>query len=179
MTTLIVIDAQHDDEQPVIPIPEGSLSLGDAAGVSWHRIPAGSLPPDGSRSPTDEELAQARLELPAVRMLKANARRRIETEVGCVHDIIADQARQIEALTALVCRVAADYLDGTEMSPEVRESYRDRADAVVAALDSGHLTLRGGLEDPVDMIMRLLTRSNRINEIVASEYLPRRDALMS
>lgn len=180
MTTLIVINAQHDDdEQPVIALPGGSLALGEAAGLNWYRIPKGEAAPEGSRAPTEAEINRAKLELPAIRALKANARRRIEGEIGDLHEIVADQARQIEALTALVCRVSADYLGGAEMPAEVREAYRERAVAVVSALDSGALTLRGSLEDPVDMIMRLLARSNRINEIVAEEYLPRRDGVLS
>lgn len=180
MTTLIVIDAQHDDdEQPVITIPEGSLSLGDAAGVSWYRIPEGSLPPEGSREPTETELEVAKLELPAIRMLKASARRRIDREVGGVHEILADQARQIEALTALVARMATDYLGGTEMNGETKSTYLQRVESIVAALDSGALTLRGDLESPDDMLLRLLDRANRINEIIGDDYLYRRDALLS
>ncbi len=181
MSQLIVIDRTNDDpENPLeIQLPEGTLALGHAAGVEWHRLAEGSLVPGGARAPTEEELDAALLELPAIRRLKEAARRRIEREVGDVYEILADQARQIEALTALVSRMAADYLGGTAMDEATKGTYLQRVETVLAALDSGGLTLRGDMEGADAMIMRVLGRANRINEIVGQDYLPRRNALLS
>src|SRR5690554_74494 len=146
------------------PNPQGDQ--GWAAGVLWYQD---ADAPEGSREPTEQERAAALLELPAIRQLKANARRKIEAEMGDLHELVADQAKQIEALTALVSRMAADYLGGTAMSEETKGVYLARVESIVSALDSGSLTLRGDLEAPDAMLMRLLGRANRINEIIADE----------
>lgn len=180
MTSLIVINRNTDTEEPTeIQLPEGTLSLGHAAGLDWFRLPAGASAPEEARAPAEEEVEVALLELPAIRRLKEAARRRIEREVGDLHEILADQARQIEALTALVARMATDYLGGAAMSEETKAAYLARVESIVSALDSGSLTLRGDMEGPDAMILRILGRANRINEIIAEDYLPRRDALLS
>ena len=159
------------EDQPTPPD-----SLGWAAGLLWYRD---ADAPEGSREPTAEELAKANLELPAIRQLKASTRRRIEAEMGCVYDIVADQAKQIEALTVLVARLSADYLGGTAMDAVTKATYLARVEHIVSSLDSGSLTLRGGAEDTDDMLNRVLYRASRINEIVETEYLPRRAGVMS
>lgn len=180
MTQLIVIDRTPDgsDEPLEVQVPDGTLALGYAAGLAWYRLPEGTLGPSGSRAPTAAELDQATLELPAVQRLKQATRRRIEREVGDVYEILADQARQIEALTALVCRLSADQLGGTAMSETTKSTYLARAESVVAALDSGALTLRGDAESADDMLEKVMARADRINRIVAADYLPRRRALL-
>lgn len=179
MTSLIVIKRNTDTDEPSeIQLPEGALPLGDAAGLSWFKIPHGALAPSGSRAPTTQELERARFELPAVRQLKQATQRRIEAEMGDVHELLADQARQIEALTALVCRLAAEHLGGTAMSEATKAAYLARAEHVVAALDSGALTLRGDAEGADDMLAKVMGRTDRINRIIADEYLPRRRALL-
>lgn len=167
------IDTTDDTPQPE---PQGAQSLGHAAGVRWYK--AATIPQSG-RAPTSDELAKAHLELPAMRQLKATARRKIENEMGDLHDLLADQAKQIEALTALVSRMAAEYLGGTTMSETAKATYLQRVEAVVGALDSGAITLRGDMEEAGEMIMRTLERSDRINEIVGNEYLPGRNEVLS
>lgn len=157
------------DERP--PEPEGAQSLGHAAGVSWCK--ADSIPTEG-RAPTVDELATANLELPAIRSLKASTRRKIEAEVGCLHDIVADQAKQIEALTVMLCRLSAEYLGGSVMSDAAKTTYLARVENVLSAIDSGELQLRGDLESTDDMLEKTLARTNRINQIVGNEYLPSR-----
>lgn len=180
MTQLIVIDRSNDEsEQPdTITLPDGALALGHAAGLAWYRLPHGALAPAGSRVPTPAEVDQARLSLPAVLSLKASVRRRIEADVGGVHELIADQAKQIEALTALTARLAVEHFGGQAVSEEDRANYLARWQAVIDALDSGDVTMRSDEEPAGDMIMRVLSRSSRINKIIADEYLPRRDALL-
>ncbi|MFP4138781.1 MAG: hypothetical protein ACLFSR_10495 [Halomonas sp.] len=174
---LFVIEPVETDDDTRAPEPDDAQSLGYAAGVRWYK--ADTIPDDG-REPTTEELSAALLELPAIRQLKAAARRKIEREVGDLHEILADQAKQIEALTALTSRLAADYLGGTAMHDETKAAYLERVESIVGALDSGDLTLRGDMEGggASEMVMKVLGRANRINEIIAQEYLPRRSALL-
>jgi hypothetical protein len=150
-------------------------SQGWAAGVLWYRD---TDAPEGSREPTEQERAAALLELPAIRQLKASARRKIEAEMGDLHEIVADQAKQIEALTALVSRMTADYLGGTTMDDTTKATYLARVEMVVGALDSGQLVLRGDQEGTDDMLVKVMARTSRINQIVGTEYLPRREGVL-
>jgi len=172
---LFVIETPGDDEDSPLSAPQGAQAMGHAAGVRWYK--AAAIPSEG-REPTDEELAAALLELPAIRQLKSSVRRRIEREVGDLHEIVADQSRQIEALTALVCRMAADLLGGTPLSEDTRTTYLARVESVVAALDSGTLILRGDQEGADDMLAKVMGRTSRVNQIVGDEYLPRRNEVM-
>ncbi|MAO57800.1 MAG: hypothetical protein CL549_15700 [Alcanivorax sp.] len=147
--------------------------------MDWYRIPEGATAPAGTRTPTEGELGTARLDLPPVRQLKAAARRRIEAQAGDLHDIVADQARQIEALMALTVRLGQVVLGGEQLDSDVQQRYLDRITPLAHALDDGALTLRGDLEDPDDMLARMQARADRINDIIAEEYLPRRNDLMS
>lgn len=172
---LFVIEPSDTLDDTAPPEPQDAQPLGHAAGVRWYK--AASIPSEG-REPTGVERQTAMLELPAIRQLKAATRRKIEHQVGDIYEILADQARQIEALTALLVRLTADTLGGTAMSQATRDTYLARAENVIAALDSGALTLRGDAEGADDMLARVMARTDRINRIVATDYLPRRDALL-
>lgn len=167
------IETQDDERQPE---SQGAQPLGHAAGVRWYK--ADSIPTEG-RAPTADELATANLELPAIRSLKASMRRKIETEMGDLHEIVADQAKQIEALTVILCRISAEYLGGTAMDTSVKATYLGRVENVLALIDGGELQLRGDLEGADDMLEKALARTSRINQIVGSEYLPRRGEVLS
>lgn len=158
-------DADEPRDQP------DAQHLGYAAGVRWYK--GETMPMDG-RPPTAEELSKANLDLPAIRQIKASTRRKIESEVGDLHEIVADQAKQIEALTVMLCRLSAEYLGGTAMTADEKSRYLARVETVLGAISTGHLTLRGDLEGTDDMLQKTLSRTNRINEIVGSEYLPKR-----
>lgn len=174
--SLFVIEPVDTEVGERPPEPEGAQSLGHAAGVRWYK--ADTIPTEG-RAPTVDELATANLELPAIRNLKASARRKIETEMGDLHEIVADQAKQIEALTVMLCHLSAEYLGGTVMSDTAKTTYLARVENVLSAIDSGALQLRGDLESTDDMLEKTLARTNRINQIVGSEYLPRRGEVLS
>lgn len=167
------VDTQDGERQPE---PQGAQAIGHAAGVHWYK--AATIPSEG-RAPTDDELAAANLELPAIRSLKASMRRKIEAEAGDLHEIVADQAKQIEALTVMLCHLSAEYLGGTVMSDTAKTTYLARVENVLSAIDSGALQLRGDLEVTDDMLEKTLARTNRINQIVGSEYLPRRGEVLS
>lgn len=176
---IIVIERTDTADDAPVTTPEGATPLGQAAGLDWYRLPDGSDMPDSARAPTDGEMATAKRELPAIRQLKASARRRIADEVGDADDIIADQARQIEALTALSARLAQIVLGGETLDPELQQRYLERITPVANALDNGSLLLRGNIENAGDMLARVQGRTDAINRIIADEYLARRDALLS
>lgn len=173
---VFVIEPIESVEESGVSSPVGAVALGSAAGVDWFKA---SVIPAAGRAPTRRELTVAHHELPAMRQLKSSVRRKIEAEQGCIYDLVADQAKQIEALTVLVSRMAADYLGGPVLSDEQRAIYLARVSAVIEGLDSGDLKLRGDAEDADDMLDRVLYRASRINEIVEDEYLPRRAWIMS
>tara|TARA_E500000305_G_C3947050_1_gene200320 strand:- start:139 stop:678 length:540 start_codon:yes stop_codon:yes gene_type:complete len=177
----LIVRPQPDIDEPIdeLDLPPESRRLGAAGGLDWYRIPEGATAPAGTRAPTDAELNSARLDLPPVRQLKASARRRIEAEAGDIHDIVADQARQIEALMALAVRLGQVVLGGETLDPDVQHRYLDRIAPLAQALDNGSLTLRGDLEDPDAMLARMQARTDRINDIIAAEYLPRRAELLN
>lgn len=175
MPIFVIEPTDTQDDEPRVD-PEGAKPLGQAAGVHWYKDTV--IPPEG-REPTTPEWQAAMLELPSIRSLKQSARRRIELEVGDLHEIIADQARQIEALTALGARIAADYLGGTAMSGETKADYLGRVENIIAGIDGGSLKLRGDEAGAEDMLTKVLSRTSRINEIIAEEYLPRRNEVLS
>lgn len=172
------IDDGIDSTDTALALPDGTQPLGHAAGVQWYRIPVGATAPAETREPTADELAIAKLELPAIVQLKASARRRIREEIGDIDDVVADQARQIEALTALSVRLAQVVLGGEVLNPAVATRYYDRITPVAQALDSGTLTLRGDMEGAAEMLARMLDRANRTNQIIGEHYLPKRDEVL-
>jgi hypothetical protein len=173
--TIFVTNINHEtDEQPANPA--NAQLIGYAAGVRWYK--AEVIPAEG-RKPTPLEWEKGMLVLPAIRSVKQNTRRRIEYEVGDLHEIIADQARQIEALTALGVRIASDYLGGTPMDSNTKATYLARVESIIGALDSGALVLRGEGEDADDMLAKVMDRTDRINRIIKDDYLPRRDEFLN
>lgn len=167
------VDTEGEERQEA---PSGAEYLGYAAGMRWYK--ADTIPAAG-RAPSNDEIALANLELPAIRSLKASTRRKIEHEVGDLHEIVADQAKQIEALTVMLCRLSAEYLGGTTMSDAEKMKYLVRVETVLGAISTGQLTLRGDLEGADDILQKSMSRTHRINEIVGSEYLPRRNGVLS
>lgn len=172
---LFVIEQIDSEEEGIQPAPKGAQALGHAAGARWYKDAA--IPAEG-REPTAEELSEAMLELPAIRRLKASARRKIEATSGDIYDVVADQAKQIEAMTALVSRMAVEQWGGAPMADEKRAEYLSRAEAVVAAIESPDVTLRSDIEPALDLIMRALYRTSRANEVV-DDYVRRRDEVLS
>lgn len=176
MSIFVINQASEEDESKPRIYPEGASYVGYAAGVEWFS--GDTIHKDG-REPTEDELAAALLELPAIRQLKQMARRRIEESVGDLHDIQSDQSRHIEALTVMLCRLSAEYLGGTAMKESDKTSYLARVESILADIDSGKVTLRGNQGDVAEMLNQGLRRTSKVNEIVAADYLPRRDKVLS
>lgn len=113
-----------------------------------------------------------------MRIAKDVVREHIEEEVGDLHDLVADCMRLCEFSLALSLRVSHEVFSGEQMAPEVRQAYAERVQAVLGAMDSGDVVLRGDLEDPDAMIMRLMERYTRISQLLANVYKPRVNDLL-
>lgn len=113
-----------------------------------------------------------------MRIAKGVVREHIEEEVGDLHDLVADCMRLCEFSLALSLRVSHEVFSGEQMAPEVRQAYAERVQTVLGAMDSGDVVLRGDLEDPDAMIMRLMERYTRISQLLANVYKPRVNDLL-
>jgi len=103
--------------------------------------------------------------------LKQGLRKRVASEVGDLHDLIADQSKIIEFLYVMLARLTADYFGGDPMPQEDRDRYLARAQAVLLAIDSGQAVLRGSFEDMDAVLQNMIQRQSRINELVRDEYV--------
>jgi hypothetical protein len=113
-----------------------------------------------------------------VSVAKDVVRQKIENEVGDVHDLVADSMRLCEFAIALSVRVSHEILTGQAMDPAIRESYATRVGAVKDAMDSGDLIMRSDIEDPTEMMVRLMQRYSHITQLVGDHYRPAVDDLL-
>lgn len=107
-----------------------------------------------------------------IELQKDNLRKLIEAEVGDLHDLVADSMRLNEFALALCLRVSHEVLTGTPMSEGHRSAYTDRVESALEAIDNGSVLLRGSIEEPTEMMQRLMMRHTRINELVRDYYKP-------
>jgi|GEM_PF-3061514 hypothetical protein len=113
-----------------------------------------------------------------VSVAKGVVRQKIEDEVGDVHDLVADSMRLCEFAIALSVRVSHEMLTGEAMDPAIREAYTARVGAVKDAMDSGALVMRSDIEDPTEMMVRLMQRYSHITQLVGDHYRPAVDDLL-
>lgn len=170
-----VAERPTDEDAPALQIPEDAMDMGQAGGLHWIRA---DDPGEPWRSPTYAEMEAAKLELPAVRRLKNSVARRIEREVGCHDDLIADMGRELESLTMLLTRFVADAWGSRPIDPALKAAYVARVEAVVDGVDAGDINLRGDYESPEAFLARIQARRSAINTIIGEHYLPARDALL-
>lgn len=150
-----------------VSVPDGLEMPAQPEGIQWQSV-------DQPSDALMEQLKRAR----PVAIAKDVVRRRIELEVGDVHDMVADSMRLCEFAIALSVRVSHEVLTGEQMDPAVREAYTDRVSTVKDALDSGALVMRSDLEDPTQMMQRLMMRYTKINDLIAESYKPAVDELL-
>jgi len=150
-----------------VSVPDGLEMPEQPEGIQWQVVAEPS-------TALIEQLKRAR----PVSIAKDVVRRRIELEVGDVHDMVADCMRLCEFSIALSVRVSHEVLTGEQMAPAVREAYTDRVSTVKGALDSGAIVLRSDLEDPTQMMQRLMMRYTKINDLIAESYKPAVDELL-
>lgn len=101
---------------------------------------------------------------------KRQVRLNIETEVGDVHDLIADCMKLIELNMVLTARLAGDYLGTNKFTEETKSAYSNRVDSFLGAVDSGALLIRGDYEDPDKMLAKLISSVDKINRLVKDKY---------
>ena len=102
---------------------------------------------------------------------KQTVRNKVSRDVGDVYDLVADQAKMIEFLLMLTCRMADSYLGGVEIPSDVKAVYLSRVQAILNAVDADQVLLRTQLEDSDIMAQRLLFKQDAINQIVKQDYL--------
>ena len=151
-----------------VSVPDGLEMPAQPEGIQWQAV----------AEPSAALIEQLKRSARPVSIAKDVVRRRIELEVGDVHDMVADSMRLCEFAIALSVRVSHEVLTGEQMDPAVREAYTDRVSTVKEALDSGAIVLRSDLEDPTQMMQRLMTRYTKINDLIAESYKPAVDELL-
>jgi hypothetical protein len=149
------------DSWRYVSVPDGAEMPEQPEEIQWQPV-----------DPTHELVEQLKRSRP-VSIAKRVVRERIETEVGDLHDLVADCMRLCEFSLALSLRVSHEVFSGERMPDETRTAYAQRVETVLGALDSGDVVLRGDLEDPDAMIMRLMERYTRISQLLADLYKPR------
>lgn len=117
------------------------------------------------------ELKKQLKEQSLVKMKKDSVRRKIEIEVGDVHDLIADCMKLIELNFVLTSRIAADYFGTSPIPEETKTVYAQRNQNMLNSIDSGQTKLRGSFEDVDKLMGDLIARYSKIQELVNSEYL--------
>lgn len=142
-----------------VSVPDGTEMPEQPEEINWQEVP--SPAPE-----LIEQLKRAR----SVSIAKDVVRRRIEVEVGDLHDLVADCMRLCEFSLVLGVRVSHEVLTGEAMDPSLRDAYTQRVSAVKGAMDSGEIALRSDLEDPTEMMARLMERYTRITQLVGDHY---------
>ena len=149
-----------------VSVPDGTEMPEQPDEINWEQV-----------QPTHALIEQLKRSKP-VCIAKDVLRKKIELEVGDLQDLVADSMRLIEFALALCLRVSHEALTGDPMSAEHKQAYTARVEAALGAIDSGDVLLRGDVEDPTNMMVRLMTRYSKLNELVRDNYKPAVDALL-
>ncbi len=194
MTTLFKYE-KHTTEGPNgttthFKSPESSSSeeqvtrLCEVGGWLYVSVPSGVEMPDQPEEinwqqvDADSELVEILKRSKPFSIAKIQLRESIEREVGDLHDLVADAMRLNEFVLSLCLRVSHEVLTGDAMSEERRTALTQQTTDALLAIDSGNVLLRGDIEDPSNMLQRLMSRYSRITELVRDEYKPKTDALL-
>lgn len=175
--TLDFRNTQDEEATPATP-------LGEIDGWRYVSVPDDTALPEQPEEilwqavTVTPELREQLKRTRPMRIAKGVVREHIEEEVGDLHDLVADCMRLCEFSLALSLRVSHEVFSGEQMSAEVRQAYAERVQTVLGAMGSGDVVLRGDLEDPDAMIMRLVERYTRISQLLANVYKPRVNDLL-
>jgi hypothetical protein len=93
--------------------------------------------------------------------------------VGDLYDLLTDQGKMLEMIYAMLARLSLAYLSGIPMPADVETQYLQRAQAVVDAIDSDTVTLRGSFEDMDKVLETLIIRQSKLNIMVRDLYKTR------
>lgn len=174
--TIRFVNADSDEPQ--------AIELGEINGWRYVSVPADVTLPEQpaeiqwQAAEVTPALIEALKMTRPVRIAKDVVRKRIELDVGDVHDLLSDVMRLCEFAIALSVRTSNEQLNGIQMEPEARAAYAQRVAGVAQLMDAGAIKLRGDLEPPEQMMMRLMSRYSRITEILAEDYIPQIDRLL-
>jgi hypothetical protein len=106
-----------------------------------------------------------------VSLKKSSVRKSIESDIGDVHDLVADCMKLIEFNMLLTARLAADYFQTEPMDVTTKQTYADRNQAFLNAVAIGDVTLRGSFEDADEMMLKIMSRYSKIQDHVKTEYI--------
>ena len=119
---------------------------------------------------TDDQKEELRKQA-LVQLKKQTLRDHIESDVGDVHDLVADCMKLIEFNLMLTSRLAADYFETSPMDDETKAVYSQRNQAFLDSVGTGDITLRASFEDANEMMLRLMHRYSHIQDLVKEEYV--------
>lgn len=150
-----------------VSVPDGAVMPEQPPEINWEQV----------ASPSYELIERLKRSRPFA-VAKGAVRESIEREVGDLHDLVADCMRLCEFSLALNLRVSNEVLAGTQMDATLRQAYTERVQTVLTAIDSGDVVMRSDIEDPVDMMMRLMARQTQLNVLMGEDYKPRVEDLL-
>lgn len=152
-TSLMEIDGWH-----YVSVPDGLDMPEQPPEINWQQVTADAA--------IIEQLKKSK----PIAIAKDRLRKKIESEIGDLHDLVSDSMRLNEFALLLCLRVSHQVLTGEPMSAENKAAYIERVELALQGIDSGNVILRGDIEDPAAMIQRLMARYSKLTELVRDEY---------
>jgi hypothetical protein len=107
-------------------------------------------------------------------LFKLRARYVIELEVGDISDLNADNNKQINVITGMLVRMYRKLISNVEIPPAIKSNYDTFTEMYGQAVDSGQYKDRTDLENPQELIMKLMERNAIIANIVNTEYFSKK-----
>lgn len=98
-------------------------------------------------------------------------REHLEESAGDIYDMLADCMKMAEFSFMLTSRLAADYFKTEELEEEERQEYAQRNQAFLDAVNSGAVTIRGDIDNPNEVLFRIMGRYSEVQKKVEKEYL--------
>jgi len=105
---------------------------------------------------------------------KLRARFLIDEQIGDVYDLIADLSKQVYLLTGIVTSMYANQYLNYTISETNKTNYDTYCYTYRQLVDNGEYKDRADLENPEELVSKLLARNKQIASIVKSEYLDKK-----
>jgi len=115
---------------------------------------------------TQEEKELLKAQLPH----KEFVRMKIEG-VEDIYDLVADCMKLIEFNMMLTARLAGDIWATNPIQEDKKALYAARNKGFLDAVDVGAITLRGNFDDMDTLMVRLMSRYSKINEVMRDVYV--------
>lgn len=155
-----------------------SIDLGEVDGVQYVYLPSNYPIPEQPKeinftkveNPSNTLLAKLR-EQPYAQSLKLKAQEEIATKIGSSYDVLDMLLELCEFAVVAVCSILADRSGDAPLSKEDIAAYGKRGSAVLGAIQSGALQIRGESLDPIEMITNIIPKYTLLQEIYRTEYL--------